>query len=99
MPLLSADNRKEAAATNSQSDRRMGSICEECGASAHWIEVELVGEDGVGISGVEYLVVTVDGREHSGVTDAKGVGRLQDILAGQCRISFPQLDKDAWRAA
>ena len=99
MPLLSADRRKEAAATNSQSDRRMGSTCEECSAGEHWIEVELVGEDGKGISGAEYLVVTADGREHSGATDGKGVGRLQNILAGQCRISFPQLDKDAWRAA
>ena len=99
MPLLSADSKQEAAASKRQSDRAMGSACEECTAKQHWLEVVLVGEDAAGISGAEYLVITPDGREHSGVTDAKGVGRLQNIPPGQCRITFPKLDRDVWRAA
>lgn len=99
MPLVSADSKKEAAASRSQSDRQMGGASEQCSSKQHWVEVELVGEDGVGISGVRYVIVTPDGREHRGVTDARGIGRLQNILPGQCRIRFPKLDKDAWRAA
>lgn len=99
MPLVSADSKQEAAVSKSQSARPMGGACEECSTHQHWIEVELVGEDGVGISGVDYLIVTPDGEEHRGVTDAKGAARLQNVLPGECRISFPELDKDAWRAS
>jgi len=99
MPLTSADGTKEAEASKSQPDRAMGSACEECSTKQQWIEVQLVDENGVGIFGAEYLIVTPDGREHRGMTDAKGLGQLHDILPGQCSISFPKLDMDAWRVA
>ena len=99
MPFVSPDSKKEAAASRSQSDRRMGGAQEECSLKEHWIELELVDEDGVAISGVEYLVVASDGQEHRGMTDAKGAARLQNIPQGQCKISFPELDKHDWRAA
>jgi len=65
----------------------------------HWIEIQLVDDDGDGISGIDYLIVTPDNQKHSGVTGADGVARLDNIPPGQCKISFPQLDKEAWRAA
>jgi hypothetical protein len=65
----------------------------------HWIEIELVGEDGVGVAGVNYSIVTPDNQQHTGVTAADGCARLDNIVAGQCKISFPNLDKDAWYTA
>lgn len=62
-----------------------------------WVEVELLGEDGVGIAGEAFLIVTPEGREVRGKTDACGRARVEDIAPGQCRISFPRLDKEAWR--
>jgi len=62
-----------------------------------WVEVELLGEDGVGIANEAFLIVTPEGREVRGTTDARGRARVDDIPHGQCRISFPRLDKAAWR--
>jgi hypothetical protein len=65
----------------------------------HWIEIQLVDEDRAGIPGVDYAIITPDNQQHSGTTGEDGVARLEDILPGQCKISFPKLDRDAWRAA
>jgi hypothetical protein len=65
----------------------------------HWIEIQVVDEDGDGIPSVDYLILTPDNQQHSGVTGQDGIARLEDILPGQCQISFPKLDKDDWRAA
>lgn len=65
----------------------------------HWIEIQLVDEDGAGIPGADYVIVTPDNERHSGVTGKNGIARLDDIPPGQCRITFPELDRDAWRAA
>ena len=96
---VSDDAKKEAQASKAQPERPMGGACEECSTMLQWIEIELVGEDGVGIPRAEYLVVTPDGREHTGVTGANGVARLENIRPGECKITFPKLDKDAWCAA
>jgi hypothetical protein len=88
---ISSSTSSEPALTPSQIAR---SVREQ-----HWVEIELVGEDGVGISGEEYLIVTSDKQQYSGVTDADGVVRVENVLPGECKISFPKLDRDAWRAA
>lgn len=62
----------------------------------HWVEIQLVGEDGCGIAGQRYLIVTSDGVEWRGFTDSLGVARLSRIPAGECRVSFPDLDAEAW---
>lgn len=67
--------------------------------SRHWIEIELLDEDGVGIANEEYLIVTPDEEKHRGVTDADGLVRLDGIVKGQCKVTFPNLDKEAWCAA
>jgi len=68
------------------------------GREIHWIEIEVVGEDGVGVANVEYLIVTPDQRQHRGVTDRDGRARLERIDAGECQVSFPKLDQEAWVA-
>ena len=61
-----------------------------------WIEIELVGEDGKGIKNEDYLIVTADGKEYTGKTDRNGSVRLEEIPEGDCTVSFPSMDQDAW---
>lgn len=65
----------------------------------HWVAIELVDEDGNGVEGVSYSIMTPDNQEYTGVTDATGSARVDNIPAGQCKIRFPDLDKDAYKAA
>jgi len=67
--------------------------------SITWIEVKLVTEDGAAVSNEDYVITTADGRQIRGKTDENGVGRAESIVPGQCRIGFPNLDKDAWEPA
>jgi hypothetical protein len=61
-----------------------------------WIEIRLVGEDDRSIPGARYRVVLPDGTERSGRLDGQGLARLDRIPSGTCRVSFPELDRDAW---
>lgn len=64
----------------------------------HWIEIELVGEDDKPIPWKEYLVLLPDGTSATGYLDSQGFARLQGIgAAGNCKVSFPQLDMSAWK--
>jgi hypothetical protein len=65
----------------------------------HWVAIELVDEDGNGVEGIAYSIITPDNLEYTGMTDANGLARIDNIPAGQCKISFPELDKDAYKAA
>jgi hypothetical protein len=62
----------------------------------HWIEIEMVDDAGKPVADVAYVITTPDGREETGRTDAEGVARVTDIAAGQCKVRFPELDKEAW---
>lgn len=65
--------------------------------AVHWIEIELLGEDGSPIPGEQYRIVLPNGSVVMGQLDADGrayVGNFAD--AGECEISFPSLDRDAW---
>jgi hypothetical protein len=65
--------------------------------SPHWIEIELVGEDGNGIPWEQYKITLPDGTVSSGFLDDKGKARVDNIpLAGQCKVTFPDLDAAAW---
>lgn len=61
-----------------------------------WIEIQLVGEDDAPLPGERWTVALPDGSTRSGVTGEDGVARLEGIPAGTCRVSFPDLDRDAW---
>jgi hypothetical protein len=69
-------------------------------AVTHWLEFELVGEDDLPLPWEEYLVILPDGTRTSGYLDQNGSARLENIAqAGTCRISFPNLDGEAWEEA
>lgn len=63
----------------------------------HWIEVELKDEDGKPVPGERFRVTLPDGSEYEGTLDEKGVGRLDHIDPGSCKVTFPNLDQDAWK--
>ena len=67
--------------------------------SVTWIEVKLITADGAGVANEEYVITTADGRQIRGKTDGNGLGRAEGILPGTCRVSFPDLDKEAWKPA
>jgi hypothetical protein len=68
----------------------------EAGPPTHWVEIQLVGEDGEGLPGQRYRIVAPDGVEWRGYTDSLGVARLSRIPDGSCQVFFPDLDADAW---
>jgi hypothetical protein len=92
--LMRLAHGQDPAAPTPAPERRAAS--QRPGREVHWIEIEVLGEDGVGIANVEYLIVTPDQRQHRGVTDRDGRARLERIDAGECQVSFPKLDQEAW---
>ena len=83
-------------------------FCEECARAAEeaaealkttWVEISLVGEDGQPIPNEKYKVTLPDGSTEEGTLDANGVGRVEGFEKGACKVTFPDLDKDAWEKA
>ena len=65
----------------------------------HWIEVQLLGEDDEAISGARCQIVMPNGRTIVRTTDRFGLVRVDGVEeAGNCEISFPDLDSEAWEA-
>ncbi len=64
-----------------------------------WIEIELVDMNGKPIAGASVEVKCPDGTVWSGTLDHKGFKRVNHIDPGNCEISFPDLDQDAWEPA
>jgi type VI secretion system secreted protein VgrG len=64
-----------------------------------WIEIEMIGEDGSPIAGERYEVKLPDGSVSTGTLDGNGLARIEGFEPGNCEISFPDLDQDAWEKA
>ena len=64
----------------------------------HWIEIELVDEAGKPVAGEPYQVTLPDGSTVAdGTLDEKGRARVEGIDPGTCKVTFPNLDKEAWK--
>ncbi len=73
---------------------------EENQRKTHWIEIELIDEDGNPFPGEAYRITLPDGATVAdGTLDSKGRARVEGIDAGVCKVTFPNLDKDMWRPA
>jgi hypothetical protein len=72
---------------------QMSTMDEEQKKNLSWVEVKLEDEDGNPVPGEVYFVELPDGSTASGTTDEKGEGRVEGFEPGQCKISFPNLDK------
>ncbi len=65
----------------------------------HWIEVLVVGEDDEALVGIECAITLPDGKVVRRKTNRDGLVRLEGISnPGQCDISFPALDAEAWES-
>jgi type VI secretion system secreted protein VgrG len=82
-------------------------FCEECSRASEeeeeqktsWIEFQLVGEDGKPIPDEAYSVKMPDGTVEEGNLDDEGKGKVEGFEKGDCKISFPNLDQEAWEDA
>ena len=61
-----------------------------------WIEVQLIGEDDKPIPYEQYVIALPGGATKTGTLDENGRARVDGIPAGTCKVSFPDLDQDAW---
>lgn len=64
-----------------------------------WVAIRLVDENDQPVPYKRYLIELPDGSTREGILDDKGIARINDIDPGTCRVSFPQLDARAWKAA
>jgi type VI secretion system secreted protein VgrG len=62
-----------------------------------WIEIELVDAQKNPVAGEKYKITLPDGTAAEGTLDEKGLARVEEIEPGTCQITFPNLDKDAWK--
>lgn len=61
-----------------------------------WIKGVLLNEAGQPVPGMRYRVTTPDGRTASGSTNKEGKFHVKGFDPGNCKITFPGLDKEAW---
>lgn len=64
-----------------------------------WVEIVLLGEDGSPVAGERYVLTLPDGEERTGQLDAQGRARIEGIGKGECQLTLPRLDRDAWERA
>jgi hypothetical protein len=62
----------------------------------HYIEIELVDDEGKPVANEAWFVELPDGTTKSGRTDAKGYARIDGIDPGTAKITFPDMDKDTY---
>lgn len=61
-----------------------------------WIEIEMVDEEDEPVPSEKYKITLPDDSVAQGTLDNKGFARVEGIDPGTCKITFPELDKDAW---
>jgi len=61
-----------------------------------WIEIEMVDEEDEPVTGEKYRITLPDDSVAEGTLDGKGFARIEGIDSGTCKVSFPNLDEEAW---
>ncbi len=65
-----------------------------------WIEIEMVDEEQQPLPGMKYKIILPDGESLAeGTLDDKGFARVDGFESGTCKVSFPDLDQEAWEKA
>jgi type VI secretion system secreted protein VgrG len=85
---------------SSQEKRHKEPTDEEEQEKKSWIEIELVDEEDNPVPRQRYKVTLPDGKTVAeGTLNEKGYAKISGIDPGSCKITFPNLDKDAWEKA
>ena len=61
-----------------------------------WIEIVLVDMEGKPVPGVKYRITPPGGAPVEGTLNEHGQAGLYQIDPGNCKVTFPDLDKAAW---
>ena len=61
-----------------------------------WIKIKLVDKEDQPVQGERYRIELQDGTIRQGTLDSKGQAHIRGIDPGNCQITFPNLEKDAW---
>lgn len=61
-----------------------------------WIEIILVDMEGKPVPNVRYRITAPDGAVKEGTLNEHGQAGFYQIEAGNCKVTFPDLDKEAW---
>jgi hypothetical protein len=61
-----------------------------------WIEIILVDAEGKPMPGVKYRITPPGGAPVEGRLNEHGQAGLYQIEPGNCKITFPDLDREAW---
>ena len=69
---------------------------EEKEENTSWIEIELLDEEDTPVPSVKYEIELPDGSLAKGSLDGEGFARVDGIKPGECKVCFPEYDKDAW---
>jgi hypothetical protein len=64
-----------------------------------FVEFELVDMNGEPCPGEPCRVTLADGTLVETLLDDKGKLRIEGVVKGDCKITFPELDSEAWEAA
>lgn len=62
----------------------------------HFIEIELIDDDGKPVANEAYLIELPDGSQKTGRTDGAGRAKITGVDPGTAKVSFPDLDKSAY---
>lgn len=78
-------------------NQEIGSVVQSClrepKAAGHWIEIELVDENGNLIPDIDVEICLPDGAEVKAKLDHKGFVRISGItVSGKCIVRFPEID-------
>jgi len=84
----------KATEEESSSDSNEGEQQEEVEES--YVDIKLVDEDGNPVPGEKYEILLPDGTVAKGTLSNSGVARVEGFKSGDCKVSFPNLCKDAW---
>jgi type VI secretion system secreted protein VgrG len=62
-------------------------------ARANWIQIELLDEDGNGVTNAPYELHLANGAVKKGRLDGSGKARVDDLPSGSCRVVFPDEER------
>lgn len=63
-----------------------------------WIKIKLLNEEQEPVPGEQYQITLPDGTVAEGTLDEKGCASVEGFEPGGCKVTFPRLDKKAWKA-